>query len=561
MLPIFSLKPAERLKLERVVAYTATLAAMALVLLFARKNWLTNDDIGMAMITGGYGITAVPTAGVVFSNVVWGWLLAHLPVIAGIEPYTLLTYAALLGSAAAILLALHRSGAPVLLGCSVVVVTFVPVLITPQFTFTAGYLAVAGLAVLLAWKDAPGRVHLWVAAALLLAAGLIRALEFLFVLGVSAPFLIAQWRSLPHRRWFAVALALLVLLGTAHLIDMHYYAATDWTQFQGMNRVRTAFTDYRLKSYFDAYPDSLAGAPVSDTDLGMISNWFYADPKVFDPANFQPLVHAVDWGQRLSLNLGSRGQWLVLLRDQTFLLCGAVLLLSLALLRRSIRPALVSLGLLLAAVILLQALGRAGMTRVYLPAMAAMALLYLMSARDPTRSGMTEAGALAMAAALFLTLYDAYPRVQGVEHQTAALDKALCSLPQEPLWVVWGNPSFPYQMLYRPGSQAHPHCAPQMYSLGSMQLAPFELDTVRRHTGAPDLVSALRGGKEIYLFTDPRRLSLLQDYFAVHYKTALIAEQKLEMLHLQVYALHAGGAATATPRPAAADGQDDDTGG
>ena len=43
--------------------------------------------------------------------------------------------------------------------------------------------------------------------------------------------------------------------------------------------------------------------------------------------------------------------------------------------------------------------------------------------------------------------------------------------------------------------------------------------------------------------------------------TALIAEQKLEMLHLQVYALHAGGAATATPRPAAADGQDDDTGG
>lgn len=561
MLPIFSLKPAERLKLERIVAYSATLAAMALVLLFARKNWLTNDDIGMAMITGGYGITAVPTAGVVFSNVVWGWLLSHLPTLAGIEPYTLLTYAALLGSAGAILMALHRSGASVLLGCSVVTVTFVPVLITPQFTFTSGYLTVAGLLVLLAWREAPGRLHLWVAAVLLLAAGLIRALEFLFVLGVSTPFLIAQWRTLPRMRWLTLASALLILLGAAHLVDMHYYAGTDWTQFQGMSRIRTAFTDYRLKSYFDAYPDSLVGAPVSDTDLGMISNWFYADPQVFNPGNFQPLIHAVDWSRRLGLNLSSRGQWLVLLRDQTFLLCGAVLLLSLGLLRRNIRPALISIGLLLAAVILLQALGRAGMTRVYLPAIAAMALLYLVSARDAGRSGMTEVGALAMAAALFFTLYGAYPRVQGVEHQTAALDKALCGLPEEPLWVVWGNPSFPYQMLYRPGPQAHPHCAPQMYSLGSMQLAPFELDTVRRHTGAQDLVSALQGGKEIYLFTDPRRLSLLQDYFAVHYKTALVAEQRLEMPHLQVYAVHAGGPATMVPRPATAGDQDDDTGG
>jgi len=562
MLPILSLKPADRLRLGRTVAYLVTVGAMGLVLLLARKSWQTNDDIGMAMISGGYGITAAPSSGLVFSNVVWGWLLANLPSVAGIEPYTLLTYASLLASVATLLLAVRKTGAPLLFSHAVVIAMFVPVLATPQFTFTAGYLTVAGLVALVAWRGSQTRTYLWFAGALLLAAGLMRSLEFLLVLAVSAPFLVARWRDMDRLSLCVMATALAILLGAAHLLDVHYYSSADWSAFQGMNRIRTAFTDYRLLSYFLVYPDAVRNGPLGFYDLAMISNWFYADPKIFTPANFTPLLHSVSWGQRIALNLNGHRQWLTLFASVQFLACGAVLLASLLLLRRQIRPALFSIALLLASILLLQMLGRSGMTRVYIPAVASIALLYLMMQRVEERWSLRIIGALALALVTAFALRDVYPRVQRVEIQTAALDKQLCSLPRDPLWVVWGSSSFPYQMLYRPGWQPKPSCAPELYFLGSMQLAPFELDTVKRHTGAPDLVSALLRGREIYLFTDIRRLRLLQGYFAAHYKTALAAEPKVQMPHLSMYAVHTAGPAAAPPPKASTDEeQDDDSGG
>src|SRR4051812_601827 len=141
MLPIPIPNPQQRLRIERMLAWGTALTAMAVVLLFARKVWQTNDDIGMAMLAGGYGIASSPSAGLVFSNVVWGWLVSSLPSLGGIEAYSLLTYGALLVSAMVILLALHRRGAPPLMGATLLAVIFLPTLATPQFTLTAGYLA------------------------------------------------------------------------------------------------------------------------------------------------------------------------------------------------------------------------------------------------------------------------------------------------------------------------------------------------------------------------------------------------------------------------------------
>jgi len=562
MLPILSLKPTDRLKLVRVVAYLVAVGAMTLVLLLARKSWQTNDDIGMAMISGGYGIASAPSSGLVFSNVVWGWLLAHLPVVAGIEPYSLLTYAALFASAAAILLAVQKSGAPVLLSCAVTVAMFVPALAMPQFTFTAGYLTVAALAVLMAWRGSQTRAYLWLAGALLLAAGLMRSLEFLFVLAVSVPILMTQWRSMDRQGTCILAAALAILLGAAHLLDVHYYSSADWSAFESMNRIRTAFTDYRFLPYFLANPDAVGSGPLSLYDLGMISDWFYADPKVFDAANFVPVLHAVSLSQRFAFNLSGHWHWLSLFGNMQFLACSGVLLTSLLVSRRQFWPALISIAMLLAAIFLLQMLGRSGMTRVYIPVVASIALLYLMMPHMEERLSLRIAGALALALVTVFALRAVYPRIQHMEVETAALDKKLCSLPRDPLWVVWGSVSFPYQMLYRPGWPARPSCAPDFYSLGSMQLAPFELETVKRHTGSPDLVSALLKGEEVYLFADPRRLLLLRGYFTNHYKIALTAEQKVDMPHLNLYVVHAAGLATATPpKPSVPEDQDDDTGG
>lgn len=541
MLPILKPNQQQSLRIERILAWSVLLLSMALVLLFARKVWQTNDDIGMAMIAGGYGISSTPSAGLVFSNVVWGWLASSLPSLGGIEAYSWLTYAALLISAVVMLLALQRRGTPTSLSAALLAVMFLPTLASPQFTLTAGYLAVAGLALLVAWKDSPSLLPLCFAGLLLLAAGLIRSLELLFVVAVSLPFL---WKERPARlplRWTALAVSLLVALCVAHFIDVHYYAGAGWDAFRQMAPVRTLFTDYNFYPYFVAHPEAVESGPLSNNDLALTSQWFYADPQVFTPAAFAAPLQAVSWVSRALLNLSMSLHLLALANDPQLMASFGLLVLPVILLKRSWKTALCSLALLVAAVLLLQVLGRSGMARVYVPAAAAMAVLYLLSAGVNQRVLVRTLGGAVLVGVTALTLYGLYPRMHGPDKQRQNLEAQLCAQPQDRLWVVWGNSAFPYQILYRPGAEARPRCELHVYSLGSMQLAPFALTQVQQQTGAPDLVTALLQGKEVFMFAEPYRLQMLQGYLAEHYEKGLAWQEKLSLPHVALYALHAGG--------------------
>jgi hypothetical protein len=557
MLPIPNLNPQQRLRLERLLAWGLVLAAMAVVLIFARKVWQTNDDIGMAMIAGGYGVANAPSAGLVFSNVVWGWLASSLPRLGGIEPYSLLTYTALVASALGMLLAFQRRGSPPLLSAALLAVIFLPTLATPQFTLTAGYLAVAGLALVVAWKDSPSLLSLCIAFVLLLAAGLIRSLELVFVIAVSLPFL---WTERPEklpRRWAFLAAGLLVALCIAHFMDIRYYGTDEWDAFRQMGPIRTLFTDYNFYPYFVANPEAIGHGPLSANDLALVSQWFYADPHVFTPAAFAMPLQAVAWTSRAWLNLSMSLHLLALVNDPQFMALLGLLVLPVILLRRRYRVALSALVLLFMAILLLQLLGRSGMVRVYVPAAAAMATLYLLLAGSNQRFSVRVAGGALLIAATGLSLYGLAPRLHGIDRQRMSLEAALCAQPQDRLWVAWGNSAFPYQLLYRPGREARPRCDLHIYSLGSMQLAPFELKQVQQQTGAPDLVTALLQGKEIYMFAEPFRLQMLQGYLAEHYKMGLAWQERLELPHLALYALHAGG--PPIPRkPEAPSAQDED---
>ena len=551
MLPIPAPSPQQRLRIERVLAWGLASVAMAVVLCLARKVWQTNDDIGMAMIAGGYGIASAPSAGLVFSNVAWGALLAALPKLGGIEPYSMLTYCALLASSLTIALALHRRGAPPLMGAALLAAIFLPTLATPQFTLTSGYLAAAGLALLIAWKDSPSRLPLCLAGLLLVAAGLVRFLEMGFVVAVSLPFL---WTERPQRlprRWIALAAAVLVALTAAHLLDVHYYGGEDWAAFRQMAPVRTLFTDYSLYPYFVAYPEAAAHGPLHASDLALVSQWFYADPQVFTPAALAAPLQSVQWSSRALLNLSMSPHLLALVNDPQLMALLGLLVVPLLLLRRRAVPPLLALALLLTTVVMLQILGRSGMVRVYMPAAATLAVLYLLLAGPDQRVSVRAVGGLLLVGVVGLSLYGLYPRMHGVDRQRQTLEAALCNQPQDRLWVTWGNSAFPFQILYRPGREARPRCDLHLYSLGSLELAPFAIDQVRQRTGAPDLVSALLQGKEIYIFAEPYRLQMLQGYFAAHYKTSLAWEQRLQLPHLALYVLHAGGPPSPVKPPTA----------
>lgn len=51
--------------------------------IFFEPRWVTNDDVGMSMVAHGYGIAAVDMPNLVFSNVIWGYLVRVIPQING----------------------------------------------------------------------------------------------------------------------------------------------------------------------------------------------------------------------------------------------------------------------------------------------------------------------------------------------------------------------------------------------------------------------------------------------------------------------------------------------
>lgn len=527
-------------RLERRLAYGITLLVIAAALLFARKVWETNDDIGMSMVSQGYAIAGAPSAGVVFSNVIWGWLLAHTPILFRVDGYTLLNYLALLLAAAAILASLVRSGVSHGLACAMLLIVLVPTLLTPQFTLLAGYLAVAGFAVLLAWRDKPSLASLVSAGCLLFTSALVRQMEMLFIAAVAAPFLLPWLRSAAlRRRWLLLAVALLTAMGAAKLLNHAYYSGANWSQFRAMNADRVSFTDYRLGVYYGRHPEAVRAAGLEPNDIALLSHWFYSDPQVFDPAKFDALKDRVALPERLRLNLSHLSADIKKLASpQLVLLCGLVIALV-TMLRRRLLVLAGSLAVVLCASLVLCVMGRMGLTRVYMPVVAALSIMYLCCGATRT-PGLRAFGVALLAAAAGLSVFWILPRL-GNNPADHRLETAVCALPGDRPKVVWGARNWPYLLLYRPGQQPEHACQPRFYALGSMQLAPYSLDTLREASGHADAVSTLLAGKGIYLFTGSDRLPELKRYFADHYHKALTAQQIVDIPHLHGYAVQVSG--------------------
>ena len=544
-------------RLERRLAYGITLLIIAAALLLARKVWETNDDIGMSMVSQGYGIAGARSAGVVFSNVIWGWLLAHTPTLVRVDGYSLLNYLALLLAAAAILASLVRAGTSHAMACAVLLMLLVPTLLTPQFTLLAGYLAVAGFAVLLAWREQPSLASLVCAGCLLFTAALVRQLEMLFVAAVAAPFFLPSLsRPMLRKRWLVLAAVLLAAMGAAKLADHAYYTDSSWSEFRAMNADRVSFTDYRLGYYYGHHPDAVRAAGLEPNDIGLLSHWFYSDPQVFVPAKLDVLRERVAPMERIRLNLSHlRADLRMLMSPQFLLLCGLLIALA-AMLRRRLLILAGSLAVVLCASLVLGLMGRMGLNRVYMPVVAALSVMYMCCCAERT-PGLRAFGVALLAAATGLSVFWILPRL-GNNPVDRRLEAALCSLPGDQPKVAWGARNWPYLLVYRPGQQPERACQPRFYALGSMQLAPYSLDTLRELTGHADVVSGLLAGKGIYLFTGADRLPELKRYFADHYHKALAARQIVDIPHLHGYAVQVSGDAKPADDEQVLPDQDDD---
>ncbi len=85
-------------------------AFVVLICLTVSPRWETNDDVAMSMVAHGYGLAAYGSPNLLFSNVLWGYLVRTLPTIHGVFGYSMATLGVLTLVSAAIIHSLVRLG-------------------------------------------------------------------------------------------------------------------------------------------------------------------------------------------------------------------------------------------------------------------------------------------------------------------------------------------------------------------------------------------------------------------------------------------------------------------
>lgn len=510
--------------------YLITAGIVLFLLLQGEKFWMSNDDIRMSMTVGGYGIAAAPSPDLVLEcSVVWGWVVQHLPDMAGIRAYTLATYLLFLGSGLAVLYVLQQSKAPSLFAAATLLGMYCTVILLPQFTLLAGYLAAAGFALVFNSGQHNLRRSMAAAAFFLILAGLVRPDELGLVFLVVTPFLLQAWwtRSWSWRwHWLGLGVACGLVLGAAFLFNLHYSSTGAWRDYADISDISGEFVDYHVGSYLIRHPDELARAHVSLNDIKLMNAWFFLDPKVFNSANFGALADSMTLMDRAAANTNQLRSLLPIFRSPGFQILMALFALFSALNWRRCLPEVASFTVLLLLMVGISLYGRPGELRIWLPAAAAMTTLSLLRLRQRDGILILVLGIAALLGALHdgATIYNDNAEAAVIGRHARAVTCAL--VPEDRLVLVWGAEfKYPWKEIYRPFTRDDDPCNPKLYAIGSYQLAPPSLAQLYAATDGKNLIDALLGGQEFYIVTSENKLKMLDTYLQEHYKAGLRWQQ------------------------------------
>ena len=120
-------------------------AFVILLCLLLEPRWETNDDIAMSMAAHGYGIAGIGSPNLIFSNVLWGYLVRAIPGINGTVGYSIATIGVLVIVGTTVLYGLFRFGIKWPSALPVFVLLLARPVLFPQFTINAGLLAVGSI--------------------------------------------------------------------------------------------------------------------------------------------------------------------------------------------------------------------------------------------------------------------------------------------------------------------------------------------------------------------------------------------------------------------------------
>ena len=516
---------------------------VALVVFFD-PVWQTNDDVAMSQIVHGYGISFKPMPHLVFSNILWGWLLYLMPTVGGLLPYSYMTLAIILFSALAILACLRKMGCPSLLAVLSLSIVLADAIAFPQFTKVSGLATVAGVFacyVYLIKKDGASLIIGWI---LLFLGNLIRSKELILVLAIAVP--VFPWRSIIYDRRFIIAATLLVFaISSAKMFDDFSYSGDTWRDFKSFNPIRLKFTDYQLGGYFARYPDIAAAHGFSQNDLALISSWFFVDPKIADPARISALLETVDWKELWRMNLTTGVTSIYRIFDPSLLplIVPALLICAISPARRRL---VLAIAIFIAAAFLLGLQGRPGPSRVFYPIACLLFISPLLMGFNQNRAYCgkvlcfpnSDFGqrtrllyfVLAMCA-VWAIAYQGR-KINSLHDQSLAAQAEISQLDSSHLYVFWGA-DFPRELAYPVIDLDEEKRRIRIFGLGVFSLAPFASGQWL-NTPWSSFRHGLLEGDPIPVAASDAKLALLREHCRAHYDRAMriVREEQKSILRV-----------------------------
>ncbi len=472
-------------------------------------SWDTNDDAAMSMIAHGYGIAAYGSPNLVFSNVVWGYVVRTLPTINGILGYSLATMATLLVFGWATLYFLLRLGNHYFF-CLLTTILLLALPTTfPQFTINAGLLTVSAIIGWRVYAQFGGVCILLMSCLLAFFGYLIRDTEFVLVVGVALPFL--PWKTLQKQRQMQIAFLLLsALIASATVFDRWSYSGTEWQSFKELNAARIPFTDYQAGEQIKLRPNLLTQYDYSLNDVDLITHWFFIDPKIANPkylgamlAEFGPLS---DYTNNVKSGIKS-----VIALFHPSLLPVLLLALLYLVLRPSWAVALAWI-LFLIAVFTIGFMGRPSILRIYVPLLSLLLIAPLLTTELRTQKNFLKVimilGLLIASAA---KAYVLIPESLAAEKSMKISQQEIKNLPIK--FIFNWEDSFPYEYGALSNNQNSRNI--KIYSLDSFAPAPFSIANAEQAAGRGLLV-LLQEGEEIPFALNSGQFNLLQTYCLEH---------------------------------------------
>jgi hypothetical protein len=496
----------------------------------------TNDDVTMAMRVHGFGQFTVPTPYIVYSNILWGYILYALPPIAGYLAYAWVYVVLMIFYSWSITYYLLRTTLPTLIALCMSALILIQPLVILQFTSLAGFLSLVSMLALWQYTRTPSGWLLLVLLCSGVAALMIRTIMFPLIGFIALPLFWQQWRLLRTDR--KLLFALVGLLGFAVfamlLNGWAYQQTPEMARFHNLYRTYQPFFNNGATSVFHANPELLAASPYTAQDVTLIALRFLVPGILTDLDALRLLIANFRlWPpQTETIVPVIRTSFSSLFNGYTSLIVITTTLLYIQ--TRTVRQWMFVV-LFACAVLMICLSGRVVHGRVLYPLFSAVFVFSVLLIQQHGRAKKSNSRLmmLGLIGLLVVQFQDVQRTSVSFAFSRRQLTKDMAQIPDKP-YLVWGATPLAYNALYPLAALRTDQTPLTHYTLALSAIQPRSVFYEAVQNGY-DLNAALRSDEGVYAIMNPNFAGALTPYCKKHLNATFTREViwKRKVLTLQ----------------------------